>query len=289
MENLRSKLILGTAQFGMNYGISNQHGKPESSELNAIFNKAFTSGIKTLDTAQAYGNAITRIGNFIRNEKAMFKVLSKLNGNTAAEFIREAEAQLLELGITSFHCLSLHRFNDAVNEQKCNSLLRLRQENKTKYCGISVYNNSEFERAIDMEWADVIQFPFNLLDNYSLRGSLMQKAKKNGKLLHGRSVFLQGLFFKDPEELSPRFASLKEPIQRIRMVSAENGISIPALSLCYALSQKCLDGVLIGVDTARQLEENISSISDPFTMKISESIDAIEVSDKEILDPTKWN
>ena len=51
------KITLGTVQFGINYGISNQHGVPSDTELQTIFKVAKSSGIQQLDTAKAYGNA----------------------------------------------------------------------------------------------------------------------------------------------------------------------------------------------------------------------------------------
>ena len=51
------KLALGTAQFGLPYGINNQYGIPKDDELYKIFLLAKQFGISVLDSAQAYGNA----------------------------------------------------------------------------------------------------------------------------------------------------------------------------------------------------------------------------------------
>ena len=51
------KLCLGTAQFGLNYGITNNLGKVNLDEIKKIINVAHKSGIEYIDTAQSYGDA----------------------------------------------------------------------------------------------------------------------------------------------------------------------------------------------------------------------------------------
>ena len=53
------RLILGTAQFGLPYGISNQRGQIPEAEVAAILAEAAKAGIDTLDTAAAYGSSET--------------------------------------------------------------------------------------------------------------------------------------------------------------------------------------------------------------------------------------
>ena len=52
-----SKLVLGTVQFGCNYGINNMQGQVAQEEVNTILIQAFQNGIRTLDTSSAYGNS----------------------------------------------------------------------------------------------------------------------------------------------------------------------------------------------------------------------------------------
>lgn len=62
---LNNKIILGTVQFGMNYGVSNSAGKPEKEEVFQIFEQAAKAGVENLDTADTYGNASELIGDFL--------------------------------------------------------------------------------------------------------------------------------------------------------------------------------------------------------------------------------
>ena len=56
------KLALGAAQFGLDYGVSNTHGKVEISEVENILQIAKKNGINTIDTAVVYGNSESILG-----------------------------------------------------------------------------------------------------------------------------------------------------------------------------------------------------------------------------------
>jgi len=80
-----SKLVLGSVQFGMHYGISNQDGSPENEELNQILDFANQIGVQIIDTASAYGSAEERLG--IASKQ--FKIVSKIRPGTAATDVQE--------------------------------------------------------------------------------------------------------------------------------------------------------------------------------------------------------
>ena len=60
------KLAIGTAQFGMPYGIANRNGKVQADEISAILDSACFKGINTIDTAKAYGISEKIIGDYIQ-------------------------------------------------------------------------------------------------------------------------------------------------------------------------------------------------------------------------------
>ena len=70
-----SKLILGTVQFGLNYGINNTNGKISEDKVIELLEKAYDFGIKILDTAEAYGNARSLISNFHKQSEKIFNVI----------------------------------------------------------------------------------------------------------------------------------------------------------------------------------------------------------------------
>jgi len=64
--SVASKIVLGTVQFGLDYGINNIHGQVSEDESFSILKFAWEHGIDTLDTAHSYGNSEKVIGNYIK-------------------------------------------------------------------------------------------------------------------------------------------------------------------------------------------------------------------------------
>ena len=70
-----NKLTIGTAQFGLNYGIANKNGQVSLTEIEKILDFSQSCGINSLDTAIAYGASESRLGTVgIKN----WDVISKL-------------------------------------------------------------------------------------------------------------------------------------------------------------------------------------------------------------------
>jgi aryl-alcohol dehydrogenase-like predicted oxidoreductase len=63
LENSISKMTLGTAQLGLNYGIANNEGKPGEEKALRILDSALASGVNCIDTAADYGDSEKIIGN----------------------------------------------------------------------------------------------------------------------------------------------------------------------------------------------------------------------------------
>jgi uncharacterized protein len=285
---VKNKIILGTVQFGLNYGINNSAGKPSEMEVFSILDIASQYGINCLDTADAYGDSIFVIGHYHQKTNNKFKILSKFKNVNQGELMQIAKKSLDSLNVSQFEVYSYHSYNDYLNNQSViNDLLELKAIGLVKKIGISVYTNTEFMKVIDDKNIDVIQLPFNILDNQNLRGSLIEKAKQNGKEIHVRSIFLQGLFFMDFNRFPEKLLPLKPYIKSIKEFSNFESVSIQSLALSYAIFNDNIDNVLIGVDNSTQLLNNIDSIQN--NTKVFEYINnTIFVKETELLNPVNW-
>jgi len=285
---VKHKIILGTVQFGLNYGINNSAGKTSGKEVFEILDLASKNGIINLDTADAYGSSISQIAKYHYSRGTRFKILSKFSGVKKGELKQVAEKSLISLGIDSFEVFSYHSFNDFLNKRYlADELLELKSLGRIKSTGISVYSNGELEKVIEDKNIDVVQLPYNLLDNSNLRGSLINKARAEGKVVHVRSVFLQGLFFMNfrrfPEKLTP----LKAYLQKINEFCANDSLSLLSLAFSYALYNQNIDNVLIGVDNCSQLQSNLDSVI--FNQKGFDYIDNnVFVKEIDLLNPVNW-
>jgi aryl-alcohol dehydrogenase-like predicted oxidoreductase len=289
-NNNAHKFILGTVQMGLNYGINNISGKVSEAESHAILEYAFDNGIKILDSAEAYGNAHEVIGTFHKKQPTKtFEVITKLPHHFDSEIKERVVTYLQELQVNQLHALLFHSFNSYKNNLKnFNALLELKAENRIKHIGVSVYTNEEIEAVILDDNVEIIQIPFNLLDNTALRGKVLQRAKAKGKTIHTRSAFLQGLFFKDVNSENNIVQKLSNDLEQLSRIKNKSNISMAQLALNYCLQQQTIDNVLIGVDSKLQLENNLEALNHSISQEIIGEINSIKINNLDLLNPSLW-
>ncbi|MCP4179650.1 MAG: aldo/keto reductase [bacterium] len=286
-----SKIIIGTVQMGLPYGINNIHGQISLIKSKEILKIAFRSGLNILDTAEAYGNAHNIIGDFhISNPQNKFKIITKFLPDCKINDITDkVEQYLTTLRISRLECLMFHSFESyKINLETFQKLEKLKKKKIINKIGVSIYTNEELKQVCKSELIDVIQLPFNLLDNYHQRGHLIAKAKSMGKEIHARSVFLQGLFFKPLAKLPKKLISLKPYLKNIHELCKEFNISVEQLALSYALQQNTIDYIIIGIDTLQQLKMNIKMSKYIISNDILEAVNKINVQEIKLLYPKNW-
>lgn len=289
---MTEKIILGTVQFGLNYGINNQSGKVSEEEVNQIFDYSFQNGVSILDTADAYGNATDLIGNYNKQSNNQFKIITKFkSGHSDIAALDKVVTDTLErLNISQIFGYLYHSFDDYKKYSDTLVLLEeLKEKGYIKYIGVSIYTNEQFEELLEVETIEIIQLPYNLLDNINQRGDLMKRAKAKGKIIHIRSVFLQGLFFKSLDTLPDKLLPLKNDLQQLKTITIKYQMDMASLALNYVMSNPDIDGVLIGVDSLTQLQQNITAIQNPLPIPVKNIIDNIKVEDTYLLNPSNWS
>jgi aryl-alcohol dehydrogenase-like predicted oxidoreductase len=282
---MSSKLILGTVQFGLNYGINNTQGKPAKENVFKILSYAYEKGIRYLDTAELYGDAHNLIGEYHRlNPDKKFDIITKFPHNFDGELDSKINIYLNQLNVNNLSAILFHSF-DSYKLHK--SLIRCKL-NGVEKIGVSIYTNEQMDAVIDDVNVDLIQLPFNLFDNLNLRGELMKKAKAKNKIVHTRSAFLQGLFFMKKGNPFKIAVQLKKELEFIANLSERNFTSVGSLALNYCLNQSDIDGVLIGVDSLEQLKENIAFSKKYESLPYLNEVNAINIENIELLNPSLW-
>ena len=289
---MNSKLILGTVQFGLNYGINNTAGKPSKENIKSILDSAYNSGIKLLDTAEAYGDSQNKIGEYHNNSANKFNLITKFSSNTegfSLNIIERVYNNLKILDVDKLYCYMFHSFDDFNKyfEKYRKDLLILKRDGIINNIGVSLYSNDELESVLKFNEITLVQLPFNLLDNNNKRGNIIKKAKAKGIEIHTRSAFLQGLFFKNTNEFSVKIKPL-EPYLNLLNDLCDEDYKMNDLALNYVCNQKNIDKVLIGVDNVQQLESNILSEKKHIEKELTNNIEVIDVKETKLLNPSNW-
>jgi len=286
---INSKIILGTAQFGMDYGINNTSGKITKSEAFDILNYAFLNGIKELDTASSYGDSEKVIGEYLNNHpKNRFIITTKIS-DINASLEKQVNNSIENLKIDKIDKLLFHSYDLYKHFEK--EVKDFHQKFKGELfeeLGVSIYTNYEIENLINDPFINRIQSPFNILDNYNKRGSCFEKLYLNGKKVDVRSVFLQGIFFKNISNLPNNLNPLKKYLNLIRELSREFKIDINSIAFGYLNSFDLIDRIIFGVDSLEHIKINLKSFSTKLPEELIKKINSIKVKEEKLLNPSKW-
>ena len=257
MARKNQKIALGTVQFGLDYGISNNTGKTSSEEVSKILDTAYSHGINVLDTAQAYGDSESIIGSHHGNR---FKIITKINPTSGDKRLAKqlVEQSLQYLNLDKLYGVLFHSAISAIqNPRIVAELKELQRRGIIEKVGYSVYTPDELNELVKLYGRpDIIQIPFNLLDQRF--EELAQELHKNGVEVHTRSTFLQGLFFKSTEELSEFFQPVIPYLKELKASFPDKG-KLARMLLSYSLSKEFIDCVVLGVNNNLQLQENFKS------------------------------
>lgn len=279
-----SKLALGTVQFGIDYGISNEKGKVSFDEIGEILDYAKDTGICTLDTAHFYGTSEETLGKFNLEAFDVVTKTSKIDPslNKHENFERYKEAFYLSqkrLGYIQFHGLMFHESNDLLSPWGLalwDLLEDFKQKEYVRKIGVSVYNPKQLEDIINLVDIDIVQIPLNILDQRFL--SILPELKKRNIEIHTRSTFLQGLLFMNTCQLNLYFEPIKDVLQKLPQNRLETALG-------FVKNIKEVDKIIVGVTSKKELQEICSQYN-----KDMDKIDfsQFKVNDEKFINPAKW-
>jgi aryl-alcohol dehydrogenase-like predicted oxidoreductase len=290
---MQSKLSLGTAQWGMDYGWANERGQPGFSELEKMLEMALANGVRHLDTAQCYGNAEGILGK-LGVAKAGFKINSKLNqigcAATTASILAQLDSSLRALKVEQIESLMVHNVQDLLepNGDVIWGVFRsLLAEERVGKIGVSVYHPEELEDLLHLEDLGIVQVPLNLYDQRFLNTDWLGKLKEQGVVIQARSIFLQGILTLSPGSLPIHLQSIREHQERLTNSLKGNGLSLVEGALRFGCSQPEVDQVVVGCENRNQLSEIISHAANTDELSF-EDWEQFSLRDLDIIDPSRW-
>lgn len=285
-----NKLALGTVQFGLNYGIANTRGQVSPEEVREILNMARNAGVDTLDTAIAYGNSEDVLG---REDISGFRVITKLPEIPLQVDIhgwiwQQVQDSLQRLRQTSVYGLLLHRPGQLL-DGRGTEILAVLNDLKTsglvKKTGISIYAPAELDSLNSVLVPDIVQSPFNVLDQRLKTSGWLEKLKKQGSEIHVRSVFLQGLLLFSQGARPARFSHWQPTWEAWHQWLDQYHLNPLHACLRFAIDTPGIDRIVVGCDSQAQWREILQAESATGLPAIPD----FSVDDDRILNPALWN
>ena len=284
------KLALGTAQFGLAYGLANETGKVSSDTVQQLLKVASAFNITMLDTAIAYGDSEQVLG---LHNLAKFEITSKLPAvpsnclNVEEWVLEQTVSSLKRLRTDKLNDLLLHRpgqLLESNGEKIYKSMLRLKEQGMVDKIGVSVYGPDELSELIKRFDFDVIQGPMNILDRRMENTGMLKQLKKIGVAIHIRSAFLQGLLLMPSEKIPVYFTPWASLIKQYHHWLNQQGISPLQACLSYLNQYSDIDKIIVGVDSIWQLKQIAAAMDTPIT----DIPDCLQSVDEGLINPSRW-
>jgi aryl-alcohol dehydrogenase-like predicted oxidoreductase len=292
------KIALGTAQFGLDYGISNKTGKMHKVEARKILQYAHKFGMETLDTASAYGNSEEVIGGIVGNKinNNSWNIITKtpnfksnaIGSSQINNLLKSFELSRKKLGQKSIYSLLIHNCNNIFlpgGEKLLLSMDRLKKNGLIKKIGVSLYNNEQINLLLDNYSVDLVQLPVNILDQRLIENGQLKRLKDNGIEIHARSVFLQGLLLMPINNIPSLFEPILNTLKKFHKEAKEQNISALQLALSFVQSIHEIDKVVVGINTLKQLHEIIDVSSARLDIN---KFSHLSVRESTLLNPSNW-
>lgn len=294
------ELCLGTAQFGMDYGIAGQK-KPELEYAVKCLDYATQNGVYAIDTAAAYGTAEDVLGSFLARKtivrdklfistKLLPNILDSVTEKEIRKIIRNNVINSLRKLHTDYiDAYLLHSARYAYRPDIIAALHEIQEDGLAKMVGVSVYEPEEAKVCMENSNVGMIQIPYSIFDQRMKENGIFRLENRNNCKIHVRSVFIQGLITLFEEQVPPFLKKAKPILRKIDEICNETGISRVELAMAYVKQEKAVSHLVFGIDSLGQLKEDIllfqKNIPEDLLSDIETEFKGIDV---DIVMPSLW-
>lgn len=290
---MSSKLAIGCAQFGLDYGVSNNVGQTTFDNVKKIIKLAEKHNIDTFDTAPSYGNSELVLGQCAsKNSQIITKTINISEDNIGEEQIGILEQtfkqSLNELGKNKLYGLLVHSADDLLKPgaDKLHSwLLKKKSSGVINKIGVSVYSTNQIDRIMEQFPVDLIQCPFNILDQRLSQSNHLVFLKDAGVEVHVRSVFLQGLLLMGLDQIPEYFSPFRKILAMFHEEARHRSLSALELALGFCMNMPNIDKLVIGVNTLSQFKEIIDASK--LNIEVSE-LSYLSCKELGLINPSLW-
>jgi len=268
-----SRLMLGTVQLGMPYGIANSTGQPSRESVRRILQTAIEHGVNCFDTAAAYGDSEALLGELLpeiigvaafEQQLIVTKVQPLTPEQLADRTLGEAAVRASvarshqRLGLDVLPLVLFHREEDALH---AGVLEELRDMGRLRCWGLSCGNEPDGAlHCVELAGIAALQLPGSLLDQRHLRSGVAGRAAAKRIAVFVRSIFLQGLMLLPDERVPEALRAVVPALGRLRHLAADSGMTLHELAVRYLLDAEGVTSVLVGAETADQVQQAAEAI-----------------------------
>tara|TARA_R110002124_G_scaffold90925_3_gene231783 strand:- start:281 stop:1237 length:957 start_codon:yes stop_codon:yes gene_type:complete len=268
-----SEIAFGGVEIGLPYGFGVESHADMLSKSSAIklLHQALDQGINFFDTARMYGESESIMGEAFKNKRHEVILASKCThfrdskGRLPANselglFIENSINESLKALQTDYlDIFMLHQADLEILENPviAEVFASLKKSGKIRFTGASTYSCQETNFAIASGNWDVIQLPFNLMDQQ--HAPCFEEARKKGIGIVVRSVLMRGFLSDRGASLHPALSQVEKHIKSYDMLLNASFPDLPTLATKFALSFDNVSAVLVGIDKVSYLEKALAT------------------------------
>ncbi|HEY9192449.1 MAG TPA: aldo/keto reductase [Methyloversatilis sp.] len=292
MTARRTRIGLGTVQWGVDYGVANRDGRTPPAEVARILAAGRASGLRVLDTAALYGEAESVLGE---QDLGGLQVITKtpryahapITAADVDDLKATLDRSLARLRLPAVHGLLAHHADDLLapgGERLIDALRALRDQGKVERIGVSVYDGAQIAAVLERFTPDLVQLPLNVFDQRLIADGSLARLAALGVGIHVRSVFLQGLLLMSPDAAPVFFDPWREQLRAWHAACAARGVLPQQAALAFVCDLPEVSCCLIGVQSLAQLEQSLAGLDrvPPF------GATQFACTDPALLNPVNW-
>lgn len=281
-----NNIVIGTANFSMEYGLKNQKKKLSIKKKEKIIKFLKKNKLTFFDTSQEYADCENYLGNCNLKKNIITKVLFKKKIITKEYVKCLVDSSLKKLKEKKLYALLFHNPKDLAGERgkKIFKLLKAEKKlGKIKKIGISINKPGDIKIFHNKYPIDLIQIPINVFDQRLIESGILKKLKKNNIEIHARSIFLQGSLLMKINNLPSYFNKFKKHFIKWEKFIKDNNLKKIEACINF-IKQFNIDKIVIGIDNKNQLDQ-IMKIKN-YSHKLN--FDDLSVNDLKLIFPKYW-
>ncbi|MBQ4915831.1 aldo/keto reductase [Maribacter sp. MMG018] len=298
-----SEIAFGGVEIGMPYGIGvkSQADMLSQSESVNLLHAALDKGINFFDTARMYGASENIMGQAFKDKRneviistKCVKIRDKFGVLPSAKKIKQIIEKSLNDSLKALQTdyvdvYMLHQADLEIldNDVIAEAFLELKNKGMIRATGASTYSLEETKKTIEVGNWDVVQLPYNLMNqSQEMHFPLAEKCKIG---IMVRSVLFKGILSKKGRSLHPKLKDVQQHLQLYKELCSKLNCDLAGLALKFALSSDQVSSVLVGIDRIEYLKNSVDVADGNYLdEELLGRARELEYPDVDFLDLVKW-